>query len=748
MPPLIQVATDLSTRARAPGGNIPSPQGTGLESAFSSVGANLKSMSDNVGRLADRAAVDEGRDEGRQAGLDPEFRTRPDRTLFSDAFNKAGLDVAGSRLSVSLDQGLDQAYEKHKGSPQALGKALDDVIGGVLGGAPEELRPKLQIAAGSKRVAFMRQATREMTARMVADQQAALQTEVSTMTRSLHQIASAAGLDEEGDNAVGARMQLLRDTLNRKGLDGRPLVGPKQAAAILQASELEAASARLHGALGRMPDLPSKERFVKELEDDFQNSRGLAAKYDFSQFRGVLGSLRSDVTRARTEHNVKARGVLLGVERLSEAAAAGLTPKPEEIAQVRASVNALGDPAIIQRMAEAESDVEFEVGLNRSTPIEIDAWVQAQRGQIGDNSSLPLPARQRVQARIERAEQRVASMRTQLQTDPYSWAEKTGRIAGIPALDIGSPDASRPQAFENQTGQRVALHAELEQAYGMKLPLLRPLEKRQLMHVMSKGPEATLAVTTALVEGFGAAAPQALSELSKDAPELAALGSLVAERGDMSAARDAAVGISLQRVPDYAKRRRLPEKQVTQPVVASVYGGAFMALPQAKVAIEEMAGAIYEARAARRNLGSFDPQIYREALSQAAGEVEHNGVKFGGIAAHRTGYFGMWSREVIVPGEIRQDRFDDVIDMIEDADLTETGHRFRYADGKPATAEQIRSKGTLVSVGGGKYMIAMGDPATSPRWLQDEQGREARLDLKRLVPRLRRREPGYFIGGR
>lgn len=745
MPPLnrgqLQVVSDLQGQGQAGADAGVARVSLGGDKAFGEIASAFAGIGQRIGQLADKAAAREGDEAGREAGLDPEFRTRRDGTIRGTAFDAAGLDIAETRLKTSAAELFSQAWDKHKSSPQQLAKALDGAASGLIQGAPDELRPKLQLQLGAQRLTYMRQARREMEARVRAEQAAALQADLALSMRTAHQQAFALGRDAEADNVHAHNLTSYKQLLARRGPDGRPLLPPETQARLYRGMELETTTARLAGEMERLPTVAAKEAFLREVEKDFASSSGLARVYDFSEFQTVRrmldGNLRQALTVERT--NQAAIGnVLREVEKM---AADGFSPGPQEMAALKAQIAATGSGEMALRLRDAEGLLDFQRHFSQQSPEALEQWASSERTRLGDKATVTELTRLRL------ADSMLTRMREGLKKDPYAWAKRAGVLPEIAELDIGDPDQSRPQAFENTTRLRVAQNAALEQHYGQRLPLLRPHERQRLTNAVAKGPEAALGVATAMVRGFGDAAPRALAEISKDAPELAALGALVLEEGDDGAARDGSVGLALQRLPDHGKRRKLPEKAILQPEVAKTYGSAFMAVPGAKSAVEELAGAIYEARATRGNFGAFNASEYQKALRQAAGETEAGGRTYGGIGSHRTGFAGFFGRQVLLPREIRQDAFDAVVDLITDEDLAATGHTLRDSKGRAIPAAALKRNGTFVALGSGRYHVALGDPDTAPQWVAGADGREAVIDLKALIPRLRRREPRYFIGG-
>src|SRR5262245_45152061 len=99
---------------------------SGIDEALKRLSGQFGNLADRVGHLADRAAAREGTEEGRQAGLDPEFRRRNDGTIRGEAYDAAALEVQRAQLVSRMGEDLHQAYEKHQGSPAALDAALKE----------------------------------------------------------------------------------------------------------------------------------------------------------------------------------------------------------------------------------------------------------------------------------------------------------------------------------------------------------------------------------------------------------------------------------------------------------------------------------------------------------------------------------------------------------------------------------------------------------------------------------------------
>jgi hypothetical protein len=234
-----------------------------------------------------------------------------------------------------------------------------------------------------------------------------------------------------------------------------------------------------------------------------------------------------------------------------------------------------------------------------------------------------------------------------------------------------------------------------------------------------------------------------MAELSDEAPEMAFLGSHVAQLGDTRVARDAATALELRSElgPDF--KPLAPSKTKSRSVAVAELGAALAALPEAESAAIATANAIYETRARRQGVTEFDETLWRQGLREALGERKVGGETYGGIASQ--GFFG--GREIIVPPIIRQDGFGEALAMITLPDLAaaELGNPVGR-EGRTVSLERMKGA-TLVQMGDGRYALAMGDPDTpgAEQWVyRDTPGTPYILDFNALAPRLAARRPDLF----
>lgn len=219
-----------------------------------------------VGDFADKAASREGAIDGARAGLDPEFRTRADGTIYGDAFDSAGLETYKSTLEMKLSQGLAEIEAKHAGDPGELAKGYGAFRDGFLKGVPKELQADVYTAIERRRLGAMRDASRQQATKIDKDQRAALAGEIETRVGSVQQQAYRLGLDPAADTVLAEDLTQLKARLEVKGVDGKPIVPPEQAAELLRGAAGQVEVARLKGAFDRLETIPQKRAFVEELD--------------------------------------------------------------------------------------------------------------------------------------------------------------------------------------------------------------------------------------------------------------------------------------------------------------------------------------------------------------------------------------------------------------------------------------------------------------------------------------------------
>lgn len=687
----------------------------------------LGRMASWIGERADMAAVKEGAAAGEQAGLDPEFRTRNDLTLYGEAYDKAGLETYKSRLSLMIEQHVGAIEDKHASDPAGLDKGFSALSKGFLEKIPPELRVDVATTLERRRISAMRQATRALHAEQKAEQAAALNNEVEAKAKALQQSAYRLGLDPTADASLAEDLTSLTARLQVRDVDGKLIISPKSAEKFMKDMGGKLAEARLKGAFVRLPDTASRERFVADLQQKYMaGSDPLLNEFLPDDFERLAGGMVSDLRSEKVAANAASAGVRQEVKAVAQMATEGYGLSEPDMTALEARVIASGDPELIANLDGARNTLGFVQSARKMPPNELQRRVEAYQADLVKGAT------PEAVARLKLAEDVLATSRDNIARDPIEWAAKTGLIQ-VPELDLSSP-----QAAAKSLKARAAVAGEIATYYGSDVRYFRESEKQALVAATRQGGPQLVDIASTLVGSLGTEAPKALAEISKDAPEAAVIGGLMTTNGDPMFVKDVTTGLQL-RATDQAFKPLAPTESQWRPIAASAYGNALAVSPETQSALIASANAAYEIRARRLGLSGFDADVYDQALRQAAGEVTINGETYGGVTTYR-------GHQVLVPAEVKQDSFDDLIEDIRYEDMPSNGV-YPHANGKGVNIATFRAA-TLVSIGDGRYWAAMGEPESEdPQYLQGPDGKLFVLDLKRMMPALRRRRPDYFRGG-
>jgi hypothetical protein len=391
--------------------------------------------------------------------------------------------------------------------------------------------------------------------------------------------------------------------------------------------------------------------------------------------------------------------------------------------------------------------------------------------------------------RKERMETLLGNMRTGLKEDAITWGDRSGLVP-MTRIDLQKPDG--------MTARIAAAHTIAER-YGQPVQFFTKIEREQLGAILKHGGKPMLNVLGSMAKQLGPDMITAMSEVSKHAPEAATVGWMMSAGLPIKTIEDAALGMERQ------AKRALGEKTVAPPAVkdertafVDTFGTAFARMPLSEGAVTETAKAIYEVRAQRMGLKDPDPKMFASILKEVVGETtDGSGNAFGGVHYQSGGIFSGTRNPIIVPPNMRQNGVREALDAIysidEVADTRRTLQTVRDDQGRWAGARSPRleednpregrtssalsepvladapdtyvmksqpvdgkgrplsigalRRATLVSVGDGRYLMAMGDPQSDdPQYVQNVDGRNFVLDMNKLEPLIRKRRPDIYKG--
>jgi len=714
----------------------PGVRDTGAAQLFDQAAQQYGQMSAKVGALADRAAAKEGEEAGSSAGLDPEFRPQKNMTIRAEAFDRAGLSVASSRLRMAMAADLDDAYDKYGDDPKRLKAALDGrakafVEQGMALDA--KIGASLTLSFRQSSLSMMRRSTRAQAVRIAAGQREAVASDVSDRLKRIGREAYDAGLDNEADAHLASSRAQLLEKLAEHDVRGKPLFTAHQRQAALTDFDATVMRERLYGALSRADGHEGKAQLVMGFEEGWK--KGEYPELGPDDFRRISTGLRRELRREETAQSVllrtskKKTDILVG--QLSKGYAVNEDQRSEMLAGIRAS----GDVGV-ELANEADRNMTLLDHLRVQPPQKIRETIEQERA---------IAAKKGVSASrlhlIEMAENLEAEARKQLKVDPLGWMERTGQM-DVQPLDMTSAENMH---------LRVAQAEKTAHDYGMEPRYLRPDERQAMTVMMRQGPKSLAEVVRTVSKGFGPAAVKVFGELSDHAPELAHIGGLAATGADPEAIANAAVWMRLKAEKGYKSRlSSTDEKGWFHENVGALFGDR-LAMSQA---VRQVAGGIADILAKKRGEKTVSKETYKQAVNQALGRRVVNGVAYGGVIDYsRDGvtYSGgatvehSGSHKIIIPSWVRADRFESVIDGIGEGILAQLGSPM-HGNGAPVTPADIK-RARLETIGDGRYLVNFGT-RSEPQYFypQGHKGAKWVLDMKLVYPSASVRDDDAFLG--
>lgn len=439
--------------------------------------------------------------------------------------------------------------------------------------------------------------------------------------------------------------------------------------------------------------------------------------------------------RVRDDLRVK-QGLGKDIDSVGQLAIKGYTVPPEQIGALRAQIGAKA-PELSPELDRAEAVANTMKQWATMSPAQLEASVRSLDRAMQDKGASDTGL-----ALKKAGEDLLKNMRKEVGADPLGWADRTGTMA-VPAIDFGTLDAPSQMSDRANRAEIIAKH------YGVAPTYLRPDEVSALQVAAAKGGDTMLSIARTLVDGFGDRASRVMAEISSDAPSLAHVGALMQSGGNQSFAVDVADAVKLRQDKDF-KIPRWMDHPADKIMAAQgerareVYGDAFTLAPDSGRAAQKAAQDAFFTRANRNGYvplldNSDSKKAYDRALQESAGAKFVGGVQYGGIEDyHKSDWFGA-ARRVMVPANVRADKFRDAIGAITDDDLS----KMPIA---PQTAD-IRAAVPVATKGG--YRFSRGDPnSTDPKWIPGADGKPFVLDFDQMEERLRARVPGAFLGSK
>lgn len=340
---------------------------------------------------------------------------------------------------------------------------------------------------------------------------------------------------------------------------------------------------------------------------------------------------------------------------------------------------------------------------------------------------------------LKRFEELHKATKEGLTNDPISWVRKTG-VYEAPPLDW------TPASIQH----RIETAEAIAKQYGVAPKYLDEGEREKLAQQLKAGGAPMLGMLGGMYQSFGPRMLTVMGEISKQAPEAATIGWMVASGNhNQQTIVDAAAGLEMQQKRALGVEK-LPEikRADGRQAFLDTLGTSFTKARQAETSLVETAHAIADARAQRLGWKEVTSDEYKKILLEVIGQTSDNNFTYGGLQT----YNGF--KTVVPPGiknvagwPLQNGSLADVMGAINHADLIDAfGTMPMSGNGTPLSLDKVRRM-ILVPAGDSKYLLAERDPTSAdPGYADDGTGKHYLLDLKGLTDKVRQRRPDLFKG--
>ncbi len=717
----VQMPLANDTRTVAPTASLdPGGHDIGAGALFDDLARGFDRQASQLGQLADKAAQTEGYESGLTAGMDNEFRPRRDNTIRGNAFDMAGIKTAGNRLRSGMRNDLAAAFEKYGDDPAALKKALSGAAKGYIGQAnkiDKRLGADLQGSYSSASHTFMRRATRRQVKRVNAQYLQSTKADLTDRVKTMEQDAYYIGLDPVASDYMASDYSAVQASLQARTVDGKPLFTPKQQQKQLKGLKDNITIARISGTFERLEGLEAKEKFVQDLESQWQDSKGIAASFDRDGLDKLKLRLGKHLKQEQSGRKVAVKALEGQVKKFQKLVESGHNLNVEDMGRFELDWATNADPEVYQKYEKINRLNNFQQSFKMQHPGKMAGMLEQKRAKLAQDTGLGTEERLQLSDELDMGEKILATVRQELKTDPLKWAAKTGRYA-IEPLDR--------QNFQASLENRIATAITIGDDFNITPPYLNPAEKQQMLASAYDGGEQFVALLGNITEAAGSHSQAILAQVFDKSPMLAQLGAM---------AQNAATPDMVAQIADHIKRRRsgkeymgaaLSQKKAKEFYASSGYESLLRGRGKTQDSIMALAGAIAEISANTTGRTEVDEADFHKAMRIALGEQVINGKTFGGIHTEDGGYLWGKASQTIIPPFVEAKQFRPLVEAMRDEDLTKLGNP-KHGNGTAATAAEIKD-GQLHYIGDGKYQLE-----TAQGFLAGADGGRWVLDYKAMM---------------
>ena len=421
------------------------------------------------------------------------------------------------------------------------------------------------------------------------------------------------------------------------------------------------------------------------------------------------------------------------------------------------SILALRERAVAVDNFEAAKKIEgliekrnIIVGIRSKSLPEMDAEISKMESAFttarANNQDIPI-------AELKKYEI-VKKFKADLQTDLEKDLLRTASERNIVTLNninfndvMINPSEENKKLFTESLAARKNSATTAGKYYNLPTRFFTDAESKQLKAIVEKSTDSKMLLQLAsnITNGFGADAPAAFSEISKENALFAHVGGITMFNGGVptKGAADAIDGYLLSKNKNI-KLENFREKDKSS--IISGYQKAFTGVgAETFNRVIETADNIYLKRTYDANElnKSFSSSRYTEALNEAVGSLKVNGKEYGGFDK----YNGL---DVVVPSYVKKGNFNSIVDYLEknenvlkksgsytdpQGNVIETLPLDRNGKEIKIFSEKFFGDPYFVTVGPGRYKISLSKPFGSnvqPEYLLNKNGGYFIVDLNKI----------------
>lgn len=634
-------------------------------------------------------------------------------TIRGDAYNNTAIDIHTNRLDTAMRGQMDALSLQHDGDPGGLSQSLDALRAGYVKDLPPAAAALVDQSFARQKFALVHEAVNKFNSNLESANLAAFEENIQSRTTSAYRLAAKAGTGPEADAAISGELGALTQSI-----DSSPLT-PLQKSRLKQDAVSGVMSARVLGGFEAQKDPAARAAYAKQFQDDWQSGSGLSAQLDTKTYDSINGELIRRTQADEVAANKRTAALNTVIRSRLDYLKKGWPISDGDRQFLKNEVAKTGDAELTANLDFMDGLADWQKAHVASKPEIIDAQIAAMQQKLQKDG-----ASEAALTTLDVMEGLRDEMKKGLADDPLAWAQRAG-VADVQPLDFS--DGGKLAA---SLTERVADAGAIAKHYGIQAKYFTAAETDGLKKMLRDTPLALPSIVSSLSAGLGSATPQALSEISKDAPLLAHVAGLTNATGSQRVAVDVAEALDRRNQPGY--KSTLPSAGKLQSAASEQLGASLIVLPNTLNGAMETASALFEARALARGVdmeqfdtaGSPARTLYSQALDEVLGATTRDGVKYGGI----TSVNGL---DTVAPPDLAADSLQDMVANISADDLM-FQKAIGTANGIPIRPQDLRG-GQLVMTGQGRYRIALGDVAGGdPRYVPGANGGYFELDLGML----------------